>query len=210
MNSFNTALRWAALAAFALTTAQAASFDLSYTGTFGSETTLGGVALTAATPFSITATFQDAVSGSAYDFNLFEVKALSLTLTGYGTYTAIPDPNLNVIMLTQNGNYYIGLGDQNVSLTFFKKFTGSSNSSFDYNSPTATTFSGFGSDNGNRPYNISLVGVTGGLSIGYSPSITSATASITAVPEPAEYAAVTGLALGVFALVQRRRQATGR
>ena len=32
----------------------------------------------------------------------------------------------------------------------------------------------------------------------------------TAVPEPAEYAAVTGLALGVFALVQRRRQATGR
>ncbi len=31
-----------------------------------------------------------------------------------------------------------------------------------------------------------------------------------AVPEPAEYAAVTGLALGVFALVQRRRQATGR
>jgi len=36
------------------------------------------------------------------------------------------------------------------------------------------------------------------------------TASITAVPEPAEYAAVTGLALGVFALVQRRRQAAGR
>jgi len=31
-----------------------------------------------------------------------------------------------------------------------------------------------------------------------------------AVPEPAEYAAVTGLALGVFALVQRRRQAAGR
>jgi len=31
-----------------------------------------------------------------------------------------------------------------------------------------------------------------------------------AVPEPAEYAAVTGLALGIFALVQRRRQAAGR
>ncbi len=31
-----------------------------------------------------------------------------------------------------------------------------------------------------------------------------------AVPEPSEYAAVTGLALGIFALVQRRRQAAGR
>jgi hypothetical protein len=34
--------------------------------------------------------------------------------------------------------------------------------------------------------------------------------TITAVPEPAEYAAVTGLALVVFALVQRRCQAAGR
>ena len=31
-----------------------------------------------------------------------------------------------------------------------------------------------------------------------------------AVPEPAEYAVVTGLALGMFALVQRRRHAAGR
>jgi hypothetical protein len=56
-----------------------------------------------------------------------------------------------------------------------------------------------------------LSGVSAGLAInGFG--ISSATASITAaaVPEPSEYAAVTGLALGVFALVQRRRKAAGR
>ena len=41
-------------------------------------------------------------------------------------------------------------------------------------------------------------------------AIVGANLQYSAVPEPAEYAAVTGLALGVFALVQRRRQAAGR
>ncbi len=59
---------------------------------------------------------------------------------------------------------------------------------------TITTFSFSATASGAFP-NI------GTLTVGYA---------AVAVPEPAEYAAVTGLALGVFALVQRRRQAAGR
>ena len=57
MNTSTKALRWAAIAALALTTtaAQAGLFDLNYTGSFSSATTLGGTPLGANTPFSMVA-----------------------------------------------------------------------------------------------------------------------------------------------------------
>ena len=64
MNTSTKTLRWAALAAHALTTtaAQAGLFNLNYTGSFKSDTTLGGTALGADTPFSMTATFDSSVN----------------------------------------------------------------------------------------------------------------------------------------------------
>ena len=201
MNPSTKALSWAALAALTIasTTAQAGLFNFNNTGSFGSSTTLGGVALGADTPYSLTATFDDASVGFS-GFDQFPVTALSLNLTGHGTYTAIPDSNLTVY-LSSSGGYRAGLINSTAG--------SSSNVSFSSSTPSPTIFSNFQGLSDSFPYGISLVGVSGGLSI-QSFGATPMTASITAVPEPAEYAAVTGLALGVFALVQRRRQAAGR
>ena len=113
MNPSTKAPRWAALAALTIAiTAQAASFDLNYTGSFNSSTTLGGVALGADTPFSITAAFDGDPSGDkegGSGHGLFQVTTLSLTLIGHGTYTAIPDSNLNVVFISQGGSTYVGL-----------------------------------------------------------------------------------------------------
>jgi hypothetical protein len=198
------------VAAFAIaSTAQAALLNLNYTGNFDATTTLGGVPLGADTPFSITATFQDGVLGTAYDFNLFEVTTLSLSLTGHGTYTAIPDSNLNVGLYVNadHTEYTVGLVDSGVSYTILSTFAGSSNPSFNFNSPTPTSFTGYIRDGGNKPYNISLAEVAGGLSVkGFgSPPVT---ASITAVPEPSTYAmALAGLACGGYSMFWRRKQA---
>ena len=212
------ALRWAALAALTITTtaAHAASFDLNYTGSFNSATTLGGVALGADTLFSMVATFDSSVNYSNFTgMAAYPVTALSLTLAG-STYTAIPDSNLTVIITdnTFNSNqYYIGLylnPTGSINQELYSRFGAQSNSSFDVTAPSANTYSGYFAASSFN-YSISLVNVTGGLANANLGS-TTPTASITAaaVPEPAEYAAVTGLALGVFALVQRRRQAAGR
>jgi len=213
MNPSTTALRWAALAAFALTTtaAQAATFDLNYTGNFSSGTTLGGVSLASNTPFSITATFDGDPSLNKFTrfpgTGIFEITALSLTLTGYGAYTAVTGPGLNVNLgmssVGLSGATGIGIGNNIRSL-----FNNSSDSTYNPAAPSPVSFSDYSFSMGGNT--IPLSGVTGGLVI--DSAISSASASITAaaVPEPSEYAAVTGLALGVFALVQRRRKAAGR
>ncbi len=211
MNQSNTALRWAALAALALTTtaAQAALFDLNYAGTFDNRSLLGGTALANGTPFSITATFDPSLNTGPSFFattGFFEVTALSLTLNG-STYTAITSSSLNVIF---DGSF-VGLSDAVFGSggSASTRFLGTAEGSFNQRAPSLASFFGAGNSQGN--YTLPLSGVSGGLSI-YGEGISSATASITAtaVPEPAEYAAVTGLALGVFALVQRRRKAAGR
>lgn len=80
---------------------------------------------------------------------------------------------------------------------------------YDADAPGPVTFSVFG---GFFPtsftYTLDLEGVPGGLVIGETGTAIP-TASITAVPEPSEYAAVVGLALGVFACVRRHRIASG-
>ena len=212
MNTSTKTLRWAALAALAIAAAaaHAASFDLNYAGTFDSSITLGGTPLASSTPFSITATFDGDPSLNKFTrfpgTGIFEITALSLTLTGYGTYTAVTGPDLNVYL----GMSSAGLSDRNGLMNRVSSlFNNKSDSSFNPATPSPVSYSDNSFSMG--LYTIPLSGVTGGLAMG-GLGIFSATASITAsaVPEPSEYAAVTGLALGVFALVQRRRQAAGR
>jgi hypothetical protein len=210
-----------AVLTIAATTAQAGLFNFNYTGSFNSTTTLGGVALGADTPFSIVATFDSSVNYGFFNtlgYGVYPVTALSLSLSG-NTYTAIPDSNTTVIFWDDlntppsfaAGLYYNTTGGTSLK-AFNDYFSTQSNSSFDPTAPSANTYStptvgaGFAQD-----YSLSLVGVTGGLAnMGFGTTDATASISAAAVPEPAEYAAVTGLALGVFALVQRRRQAAGR
>jgi len=216
MNPSTKALRWAAIAAFALTTtaAQAATFDLNYTGNFIIGTTLDGVSLASNTPFSITATFDGDPSLNKFTtfsgIGIFEITALSLTLTGYGTYAAVTGPDLNVFLQISPSTRSAGLSEgSGLGSRLYSSFNNNSDPSFDPAAPSPFSFSDYSSSFSS--YTIPLSGVSAGLAInGFG--ISSATASITAaaVPEPSEYAAVTGLALGVFALVQRRRKAAGR
>ena len=75
------------------------------------------------------------------------------------------------------------------------------------NGPTSLDLSAFAGQNVRVSFELFVPSRFAGLGIFELDNVTLTAA---AVPEPAEYAAVTGLALGVFALVQRRRQAAGR
>ncbi len=215
MNRSITPLRLAALAALALaaTTARAQFFLVeNLTGSFSPNTTLDGVALGGDTAFSIAATFNADPSAnqitSVVGAGSYSVTALTLTLAGHGTYAGIPSAGLNVVLLDTNGagHYAAGLADLSGGTGFFDVF-GSTTPALDAHAPSATTFVGFLVPSDTFPYTIGLVGIPGGLVINdLGGDIL--TASITAVPEPAEYAAVAGLGLGVFALVRRGRQAS--
>lgn len=222
MNTSTKTLRWAALAALTLATtaAHAGLFNLNYTGSFTSTTTLGGNALGADTPFSMVATFDSSQNYGYYGLSglgNYQVTALSLTLAG-STYTAIPNSNLTVIssdikynsdIFVVGLNFHVNVGpNQQITSLFGTQ----SDSNFDSTAPSANTYSSWsGSTTSSSGYSLSLVGVTGGLAkMEFGTTTPTASISAAAVPEPAEYAAVTGLALGVFALVQRRRQAAGR
>jgi hypothetical protein len=211
-------LRSAALAALALTTtaAQASLFDLNYAGSFDSLTTLGGTALGADTPFSITATFDSSVKDlqRAGHSALYPITALTLSLNGT-TYTSSDNSSLTVFL--SDARYFANwAGLYGASGYDYKSFVSSfdniSNINFDVTASTlsATTFS---SSNFNLSYGYSfgLAGVPGGLVISnFGASTVTASVAPTPVPEPSEYAAVVGLALGVFALVHHRRQAAAR
>ena len=215
------------LAALATTAAQAALLHLHYSGDLSSDTTLGGAPLGVDTPFSITATFYDGSPSLASgiiertfddgstqefpDFYLFPVTALSLTLAG-STYTAIPDANLNVALTGGAGRQgpFMGLGNGDMSRFTISRFYFGSilNSAFDPSQPNAMDYHDGSPESPyvRGPYNISLVGVSGGLSIAEVADWGRVSITADAVPEPAEYAVVTGLALGVFARLQRRKQ----
>ena len=209
----NNCLRLLAFTAFTTTAAQAGLFNFNYTGSFDSSTTLGGVALGADTPFSMVATFDSSQNyGYAGSIGVgnYQVTALSLTL-GSSTYTAIPDSNLTVRVsdVRYDYDFLVGL-HYNLSVgpaqEMFSYFGMQSVSGFDATAPSANTYSG-SEGSYSSGYSLSLVGVTGGLAH-MDFGTTTPTASITAVPEPAEYAVVTGFAIGVFVLVRRRKQVT--
>ncbi len=171
------------------------------TGSFSAATTLGGVALGADTHYSIYAIFDASANQYPFpDFGIYPVLSLNLTLAGHGTYAGVPGTDLNVF-LGRNDQASAGFSDADPTKGFGYVFNFVT-PSFDPHAPFYTTFDLFHHSFSDPGYVIDLVGVPGGLVVNGLGS-TPGSASITAVPEPTETAAVIGLVLGAFALVRR-------
>lgn len=187
-----------------------------FSGTLGSGTTLGGAAVAEDTAFSYSATFDpttmaDLEAGQAA---IFSVTDFSVTIDGYGTYTADP-ANWSVILSDGSaggpfGGFYLsgmvrnsGEPESYGFLNFFSTTT----PAFSQSSPAATVFSGYVGTFGSTVITVDLTGVSGGLV--FSSISGSSAASITAVPEPAETAIAIGIGLAAFALIRNKRREAG-
>ena len=215
MNHSLTPLRLAALAALALTTTatQASVFLTEHiSGSFDAVSSFGGTAFGSDRPFTLSATF-DASAGvpEATGVALFPTTGFTLDLPGIGTFTGNP-ADVNVVLGDSSGLFFDGIPV--AGMFFVNHGSGAAYPAFstttptlDVTAPAPTVFSG---NIGSFAFSVSLplTGVPGGLVVHGASGAFSA--SITAVPEPAEYAAVAGLALGVFALVRRSRQAAAQ
>ena len=212
MNRSLTPLRLAALAALALTTTTQAALFLTETvgGTFSAGSTLGGNPLGAPTPYSIVAMFNASapLSNPAGGIFVYPIVSYTLNLQGFGTFTGDPGPSFGAFFGGQGtafGLPVVGFGSPTLAPETYGQFATTTPSSFDGAAPVPTLFIGSVGSAASVPfYNFPLVGVPGGLNSFLFSTIT--TAAI--VPEPSEYAAVAGLALGVFALARRARQAS--
>ena len=225
MNPSTKTLRWAALAALALaTTAQAAFLTFSNAASFlsalfaGSYTSYtegfipqsigyfaspqnfsGGAPSISYTIASTSGFYGGAVPGVGFFGNIspnlqtpLVVSAFSRPINAIGGYFFATESNFSPISSALSLTLTDGNGTRSVGSASTSPTQGPG-TYFGFISTTPiTSFSASASGTG------AYVSMSA-LTVGFAP-----------VPEPAEYAAVTGLALGVFALVQRRRQAAGR
>ncbi len=207
MNPSRNPLRLAALALTATATHASVFLTEHISGNFNASSSLGGVAFGSDTPFTLSATF-DASAGvpQATGIALFPSTGFTLDLPGIGTFTGSPSDVY--VFLADSSN--VALGGISLARMQFGDGSGSSGAAspkfttttplLDVATPAPTVFSGY---TGNFVFSFSLplTGVPGGLVVNDSSGPISA--SITAVPEPSDYAAVAGLALGAFALARR-------
>ncbi len=209
----------AAFAAFAFTastTAIQAQFFLveNISGSLSADSTLDGVAFGSDQPFTLSATFDasagtPAAAGAAY----FSATAFTLELPGHGIYTGDP-VHVSPLLIDASNTVYPGFSFAGMG---FDVVSGSATSGgilpvfstttpvLDVTAPMPAVFSDY---LGSLvfAFSLPLSGVPGGLQV--MGAVGPVSASITAVPEPAEYAAVAGLALGAFALMRRGRPAS--
>ncbi len=213
-------LRLAVFAALAFTASTAtiqAQFFLveNVSGSFSADSTLGGVAFGSDQPFTLSATFDASAgtlvaTGAAY----FSTTTFTLNLPGYGTYTGDP-VHLSPLLLDPSNTVFAGLTFAGMGFDLVgSSFTSgimlpayiTTTPVLDVTAPAPTVFFDY-IGSAAFAFSLPLSGVPGGLQVtGASGPVS---ANITAaVPEPAEYAAVAGLALGAFALTRRGRPAS--
>jgi hypothetical protein len=177
----------ACLTAIAAGLSAAADLALDITGIFGPTTTLGGNALGAATPFAFRAVF-DANHELFHTpgAGIFAVIEFTITIDGHGTFTGVPNANLNAVVVDQTyhvGTFAAGLVDLTATSFFLNKYQ-SVSTPFSPPTPTPTNFLNYlGRESGVFPYTIPLAGGAGNLAINdFGSSMPSA--SLVAVPEP--------------------------
>lgn len=178
-----------ALTVVALGAANAANLALDLTGEFGPTTTLDGTPLGANTPFSFHAVFDpldnvNPTPGAGY----FRPTQFTIEIAGHGTFAAVPNVDLNVVVLdpTYHLNVYaVGLVTS-AGTPFFLQTYSAVATPFNPSTLTPTTFLEFlGTLDSfdEAPYVIPLGAGAGSLAIhdfgGAVPS-----ASLVAVPEP--------------------------
>jgi hypothetical protein len=179
--------------------AEAGLLALDVTGSFGPTSTLGGTPFGVDTPYSFRAVFDptdnvNPTPGAGY----FRPTQFTIEIAGHGTFTGIPNVDLNVVVLDPSyhlGVYAAGLvtsaGDP-----FFLDTYSTVVPSFNPEAPTPTSFSGYLGTLAGAPYMIRLAGGTGDLVIkDFGNAVP--TASLVAVPVPSSLvlAGLGGLAL---------------
>ena len=212
MNPFTKPLSWVALAALTIATTTAQASVLITNGDFE------------------TGNFTGWISGS---YNPLSVGYSSLAGGGHysargnwngigpGTISLAQDIGVLAVGSSLSFDYHayvinFGSGDRvfRVSLspfgggtpiTTFEVFRVLGNSNGSQNGPTSLDFSAFAGQNVRVSFELTIPAFSSGPG---NFELDNVTLTAAAVPEPAEYAAVTGLALGVFALVRRRKQVT--
>jgi hypothetical protein len=168
--------------------AEADDLSLNISGSFGPTTTLSGIPLGVATPFAFSAVFDRSQELFHTDHvGIFAVTQFTVTIAGHGTFTGIPNENLNVAISDPAYppvmSYSAGLVNRMASSFFLDKYSTVS-TPFDPHMPTPTTFVDFlGREAGAFPYVIPLAGGTGELAINdFGSSVP--LASLSPVPEP--------------------------
>ena len=197
----------ALLAATASSHAAAIPMTLNYSGTFGTTTTLGGTAFGANTPFSFAATFDPDAPLGGLPTGWQQFTATSFTiLINSTTYTATTPSALNVLLVdtTSPSGYLAGLVDTAHSSVMGSTFSGAT-PTLNADKPAPTVFSGSIESTLTADFQIELNGVTGGLAIKdlVGPAA-AASLSLSAVPEPSEWTAISFAVIGLAYAAKRR------
>jgi hypothetical protein len=200
------------IAAIAASQAQAGTLTENFSGSFGPTTTLGGVALGTDTAFTFHAAF-DTTTGISFGqgIELFPVTSFTIDIAGQGTFTGIPNADLNVALIDPTfgafGNAYaVGIFDHTLDFGFEGIFS-TATPGFSVTAPTPSVFSGFERSISGPNYNIPLVGVTGGLVFNGLGSAIPTVSLTGSVPEPSSLVLGSLAALGGLGVRARRRRA---
>ena len=187
---------------------RAAFLELVSSGTEAVGATVGTSTLTTATAYTATAIFDTTTGTSGPSGIGYTIDSLTISLTGFGTFTAAPGNDVRVYLEdpTTTGSFYAaGFENGGVTNGYVGTYTGSSNTSFSGSAPSPTVFSGYGTSY-SAGFLIKLTNGAGSFSIGdiTTAPITSSIIATTSVPEPSSLAMV-GAGLAFLGLAVRRR-----
>lgn len=187
----------------------AALLTLNYSGTFGPTTTLGGspFGVGTTTPFSFAATFNPAAPVSSVPgYAAFTASSFTILIKGT-TYTATTPSALTVLLADPRAFppptslYVVALNTGKPTFVLSSFFTGAA-PTFYADTPTPTVFSGFDNQQLDEGFQIALDGVFGGLVI--NDLVGTSAATLSAVPEPSEWAAISFTVIGLAYAAKRR------
>src|SRR5215813_6734644 len=193
--------------ALCASTAEADLLVLSYSGSFGPTSTLGGTAFGVPTAFTFEATFDSTTDTNSSDgIGIFD-GVVTFHITGFGTFTTtytpvlLEDPNFPFL-----GTFGAGLGEFSGGgfLGAFRTAT----PPFDADAPGPSVLSSFLTPVSSLPFTIARSGSAGDLIINDLASLGTTATIRAAVPEPST---LTLLGLGTVSLAgycwRRRQQA---